>query len=230
MNTRKIIIVFLFIILLFLFGFLTDIFTFKMAFHIGMSLARMFIGYLIAVVIGIVFAMILGLSRLLRYAFKPILSFFISIPTITWVPLLLVITGITEKTIIIAIFLGAFFAVVYNTLDGFDNVDQSIIKAGQILGYSRFGLLYRIYLPASFNNIIVGLKLGIAYSWRALVGAEMLGAAQFGLGFLIFASRKFYDLNLMLISLAFIGILGYLLTRIIVLAIEQNTTVKWGIQ
>lgn len=230
MNTRKLIIVIAILVILFVLGYVTGTYTLKMALHIGLSLSRMFIGYILAVVLGIVFAMILGLSRFLRYAFKPILSFFISIPTITWVPLLLVITGLTEKTIIIAIFLGAFFAIVYNTLDGFDNVDQSIVKAGKIIGYSRLGLLYRVYFPASFNNIIVGLKLGIAYSWRALVGAEMLGAVQFGLGFLIFASRKFYNLNLMLISLAFIGILGYLLTRVIVMAIEQNTTVKWGIQ
>jgi NitT/TauT family transport system permease protein len=162
--------------------------------------------------------------------FKPILSFLISIPTITWVPLLLVVTGISEKTIIIAIFLGSFFAIIFNTLDGFDNIKPDLIKAGQILGYNKVEILFKIFIPASFNNIIVGLKLGIAYSWRALVGAEMLGAAQFGLGFLVFASRKFYNMQLLITSLLFIGLLGYLLNRVIITFIETNTTARWGIQ
>jgi ABC-type nitrate/sulfonate/bicarbonate transport system permease component len=198
--------------------------------HAGSSLARMLAGYTISVVISLAFAVFLGLSRYLRMAFKPVLSFFISIPTITWVPLLLVVTGISEQTIIIAIFLGSFFAITFNTLDGFDNVRRSQIRAGRILGYGRVKILTRIMIPASFNSILVGLKLGIAYSWRALVGAEMLGAAQVGLGYLVFASRKFYDLKLMLLALALIGALGFLLNRILVDAVERNTIVKWGIK
>lgn len=210
-------------------GLVLNIFDIKIFIHIGRSLFRMIIGYVLSVGIGLTIAVILGSSRYLRMMFKPVLSFFISIPTITWVPLLLVVTGISEKTIIIAIFLGSFFAIVFNTLDGFDNVQESLIKAGKIMGYNRFELLFYVYVPASFNNILVGLKLGIAYSWRALVGAEMLGAAAFGLGYLVFASRKFYDLQLLIASLLFIGLLGYLLNRVIITFIEEKTITKWGL-
>lgn len=198
--------------------------------HIIISLYRMIIGYALAVSIGLSFAVLLGFSKYFRMAFKALLSFFISIPTITWVPLLLIITGISEQTIIIAIFLGSFFTVVYNTLEGFDNVPKNIILLGKNLGYSRFGLLFKIYIPSSFNQILVGLKLGIAYSWRALVGAEMLGAALYGLGFLVFASRKFYDIKSMLVALLYIGLLGYFLNRLLILYIENRTVRRWGIE
>lgn len=207
-----------------------NIFSLKVFLHILISISRMCIGYCLAVVIGISFAIILGLNKYVRIAFKPLLSFFLSIPTITWVPVLLIITGISEKTIIIAIFLGSFFAIVYNTLDGFDNIDQNLLNVGKMLGYNRIEIFYKISLPAAFNHILVGMKLGIAYSWRALVGAEMLGAAQYGLGFLIFASRKFYNLNKMLISLLIIGLLGYILNRLLVKFIEQKTVVRWSMK
>ena len=228
-NKRLLVILFL-LAALFAYAVFRKVFTPRIFIHVLFSMYRMFVGYVTAVVVGTVFAVALGSSRYVRMAFKPLLSFLISIPTITWVPVLLIITGISEKTIIISIFLGSFFAIVYNILDGFDNVDPSLIKAGAMLGYNRMETLYRVSIPASFNSIIVGLKLGIAYSWRALVGAEMLGAAHYGLGFLIFSSRKFYNINKMLCSLAIIGLLGYVLNRLLIIFVQKKTVVKWGIQ
>lgn len=214
---------------IFIYSYLFEVFDYSIYKHIFISIFRMLIGYISAIFLGVLFAIILNMSKYLLYAFKPLISFFISIPTITWVPLLLVITGISEKTIIITIFLGSFFAILYNTLEGFENIDQELIKVGKSLGYSKFEILYKVSIPASFNSILVGLKLGIAYSWRALVGAEMLGAASLGIGYLIFASRKFYNLNKMFLSLLLIGLLGYILNRIIIELIEKKTINKWGL-
>lgn len=230
MENKRILFVAIFIVLFVVYSLTLDVFTWKILLHIIRSLARMLIGYFFAVLIGLLFAVSIGINRYVRMAFKPLLSFLIAIPTITWVPVLLIITGISEKTIIIAIFLGSFFAIVFNTLDGFDNIDQNFLRVGQMLGYNRFEVLTKISIPASFNFIIVGLKLGIAYSWRALVGAEMLGAAKYGLGFLIFSSRKFYNLNRMICSLALIGLLGYVLNRLLVQFLEHKTITRWGYQ
>ncbi|MCF7928122.1 MAG: ABC transporter permease subunit [Spirochaetales bacterium] len=197
--------------------------------HIGLSLYRMMTGYIISIIVGTTLAVILGMNIYIRTAVKPLLSFLMSIPTIAWVPLLLIIIGINEQSIIIAIFLGSFFAVVFNTLEGFDNVPQVYFRAASVMNYGRLHMLLRIAVPASFNGILVGWKLGIAYSWRALVGAEMLGAATGGLGYLAFASRKFYNLGMLLYTLAFIGLLGYLLNRFIIASIERKTVRKWGI-
>lgn len=223
---------FLIIMLLFA-GFVTyclvtDVFRITIFKHIALSLNRMMIGYLLAIVIGNGFAILLSTSKYLAMAFKPLIAFLMSIPTITWVPVLLIITGISDKTIIIAIFLGSFFTVVYNTLDGLENVEKNLIRVGKMLEYGRLRILFRVLLPASFNHMLVGMKMGISYSWRALVGAEMLGAAQVGLGYLLFTSRQFYNLNRAFSTLFIIGFLGYILSRIIILLIENNTINKWG--
>ena len=229
MINKRIILVSLLIVFIAIYSFLFDVFSLNIMLHIGVSLLRMTAGYLAAIILGVLGAMILTLHRYLTYAFKPLISFFISIPTITWVPLLLIITGISEKTIIITIFLGSYFAILYNTLEGFENIDHNLIKVGKMLGYNKFQQLLKISLPASFNYILVGMKLGIAYSWRALVGAEMLGAAYWGLGYLIFTSRKFYNLNKMVLTLLLIGLLGYILNRILITFIEKKTVSKWGL-
>jgi len=228
MRNKRLFIIGVFFVFIVFYSIFFRVFSYRIFIHVLYSLYRMLFGYTLAVFIGLIFAIVIGINRYVRMAFKPLLSFFISIPTIAWVPVLLIITGITEKTIIIAIFLGSFFAIVYNTLDGFDNIDTNIILAGRMIGYNRLKMLTHISIPASLNFIIVGLKLGIAYSWRALVGAEMLGATKYGLGFLIFSSRKFYNLNKMLCSLALIGLLGYVLNRLLVRFLEQKTISRWG--
>lgn len=196
--------------------------------HILRSLYRMMIGYLLSVIFGNLVAILLSTSKYLSYTFKPLISFMMSIPTITWVPVLLIITGISDKTIITAIFLGSFFTIVYNTLDGLENVDKNLKRVGKMMEYGSLGLLLKVSVPASLNHMLVGLKMGISYSWRALVGAEMLGATQVGLGYLIFTSRQFYNLNKAFCTLFIIGFLGYLLSRVIIITIEKNTISKWG--
>lgn len=202
----------------------------QLATHMLSSLARMGVGYALSIVVSGLFSILLGFSQTLRYAFRPLLGFLMAIPTITWVPLLLVLTGISETTMVLAIFLGSFFAMTFNTLEGFDSVPASLIRAGKIMGYGRAATVIKVIVPASFNTALVGLKMGIAYSWRALVGAEMLGATQQGLGYLVFASRMFYDIGLMLLALGLIGTLGFMFNRVLVSTIERNTIVKWGIQ
>jgi NitT/TauT family transport system permease protein len=229
MKSRRAYIISALVIITIAYSLVFEVFNGDIIKHILISLLRFLGGYLSAIILGILIAIILNMNKYLTYAFKPLISFLISIPTITWVPLLLIITGISEKTIILTIFLGSFFAVLYNALEGFENIDQNLLKVGKTLGYSNIGLLLKVSLPASFNNILVGLKLGIAYSWRALVGAEMLGATAWGLGYLIFASRKFYNLEKTLLILFLIGLLGYLMNLLLVKFIENNTITKWGL-
>ncbi|MGM0461542.1 MAG: ABC transporter permease [Fibrobacterota bacterium] len=197
--------------------------------HITASLFRLVTGYVLSAGLGILAAIILSLNTYVKLAFEPLISFMRSVPTITWVPLLLIITGISDTTVILAIFLGAFFTIVHTTLDGLENVDKNLLRAARIMGYSRFECVVRVTIPASFPYILVALKMGVAYSWRALVGAEMLGAAQQGLGFLLFTSRQFYNINRAFCTLVIIGMLGYSMNVLIVSLIQKNTVDKWGI-
>jgi NitT/TauT family transport system permease protein len=170
--------------------------------HLGSSLYRMVLGYLLAVGLGIMSGILLASSKILREIFSPILSMLISVPTIAWVPVLLVTMGLGDRTVITAIFLGGYFAITFNTMRGIEMIDKDLINASRIMGVSGMGLLRQVLIPASLVSIITGLRLGIGYSWRALVGGEMLSAlVQWGVGKMIYQARFWNDLAAMFVGL-----------------------------
>lgn len=197
--------------------------------HVQLSLTRMVIGYLLAVVFGLLVGALLGQSKILEEMFQPSLSFMMSIPTIAWVPFLLVTLGLGDRTILTAIFLGGFFAIAYNTMEGMRGVKDNLINVGRTMNLSLPKMFFKVYLPGSMVSIITGLRLGISYSWRALVGAEMLAAMiELGIGKMIIEARIWNDLTTMVLGLVMIGILGMLMDKVLIGMLEERTVKKWG--
>ncbi len=197
--------------------------------HLGASFYRLTVGYLLAVGLGIITGALLALNRMVRDMFEPVLSLLISVPTIAWVPVLLITMGLGDKTVITTIFLGGFFAITYNTMRGIEMVDKNQINAGRIMGVKDVKLFISVLLPASLVAIITGLRLGIGYSWRALVGGEMLSAmVEWGVGKMIYQARYWNDVTAMLVGLLVIGVVGLLLDRMLLKWLERKTVEKWG--
>ncbi len=196
--------------------------------HAYLSLHRMLLGYILGAVVGIGIGIAIGAKKILSDTFKPILSLLISVPTIAWVPILIVITGIGNTTIILAIFLGSFFPIVYNSIDGARSVEKTWLNAAEITGANKKKRFFHVMLPGSLKSIIPGLRLGIGYSWRALVGAEMLASRTGGLGRMIYGARSYGGVSEMLVGLAIIGILAYSFDSLLMKKLEESTIEKWG--
>jgi len=197
--------------------------------HLGASMYRLSIGYGLAVGGGLLAGTVIAMSRTLREMFSPILSLLISVPTIAWVPIFFVVMGLGDQTVVMAVFLGGFFAIAYNTIRGMEMVDQSLVRAAQIAGASRPRLLISVLLPGSLVSIITGLRLGIGYSWRALVGGEMLSAMiNWGIGKMIYQARFWNDVTVMFVGLMIIGFSGFLLDRLLLRWLERSTVERWG--
>lgn len=197
--------------------------------HLYKSIYRLLIGYTLGALLGIGLGILMGSNRFFHRAFSPITSLLISIPTIAWIPVLLITLGTGDATIIIAIFLGCFFPVAYNTVSGIRGVDKQLIWASRIMGANRMTTFLKVLLPGSLASIITGLRLAVGYSWRALVGAEMLAATAWGAGYMIYAARAFYDVKVMFAGLAIIAIGGLVMDRLIMDPIERRTVERWGI-
>lgn len=197
--------------------------------HLGRSLYRLGIGFALATVFGLLVGSVLAMSRVLREMFSPILSLLISVPTIAWVPVFLIVMGLGDRTVITAVFLGGFFAITYNTIRGIELVDRNRIRAARTMGASGPSLFFTVLLPGSAVSILTGLRLGIGYSWRALVGGEMLSAMiTWGIGKMIYQARFWNDVTAMFVGLTVIGITGVLLDRLIIKRIERITVERWG--
>lgn len=192
------------------------------------SLYRMVVGFVLGSVIGILLGVPLGASGGLHKALKPILDFFISVPTICWVPLLLISVGMGDATVIIAVFLGCVFPVTYSAMNGVRSTRKDLVWAARGMGASSSRVLFAVLLPAALPSVITGLRLAVGYSWRALVGAEMLAAASSGIGYMIYAARAFYDVNVMFAGLVLIALAGLGMDYLVMGTLERRTIQKWG--
>ncbi len=193
------------------------------------SMYRYIFGCSIALICGTSLGIMMGLNQVIYKTFKPLVSLFISLPTLAWVPLLLVFVGIGDTTIMIAIFLGAFFPLVYNTLNGIQSVNTDMVLAARTMGAGRYQIFMNVILPGSLVSILTGFRLAIGNSWRALVGAEMLAATNYGLGYMIYSARAFYDIESMFAGLVMIALLSFTLDTALIKMIENRTIRKWGL-
>ncbi len=198
--------------------------------HMLNSLGRLSVGYLLAAAAGIAAGTLLGLSRTAREAFSPTLSFLMAVPTIAWVPLLLVTAGLGSGTVIMAVFLGGVFEITMSTMAGMAALSPRQVNAARIMGVGGPRLYLEVILPGTLVYVLPALRLSVGYCWRALVGSEMLAAAVgWGLGKMIYDARFWNDAGIMLVGLASIGIIGALLDRAVLQRVEAGTLRRWGI-
>jgi ABC-type nitrate/sulfonate/bicarbonate transport system permease component len=102
------------------------------------------------------------------------------------------------------------------------------IRSAHAMGASERSIFAKVILPGALPYVLTGLRLGLASAWRILVAVEMLMSVTQGLGWLIFGSQQFLNTDVMLATIAVIGIVGMLLERQVFLRLEQATIVRWG--
>ena len=192
------------------------------------SIYRFAIGYGLGAILGIGVGILMGINKHFYRMASPILSLLISVPTIAWVPLFLITVGIGDETIILAIFLGCFFAIVYNTMNGIRSINKELIWASKIMGANKMTIFSKVLLPGASVSIITGLRLAVGYSWRALVGAEMLASISGGIGYLVYAARAFNAVHIMFTGLVIIALGGLIIDNLILGFLEKKTIEKWG--
>ncbi len=197
--------------------------------HVGSSLLRIGAGFGLAMVLGVSVGLLMGMNRYVGFLLRPIFSLLLPLPTLAWVPILLIIFGIGDLTVIIAIFLGGFFSIAYNTASGVRAIDRDLVRAARTMGASPLELFSKVLFPGSMVAVLAGLRLAIGYSWRALVGAEMLAAAGRGVGALIFSARQFSDVATMFAGLVLIMVAGFLMEKLIAEPLESRTVKRWGV-
>jgi len=195
--------------------------------HIAASLYRAIVAFGLSVLIAIPLGFLLGLLPRVYKWLSPILSLMLPLPAVAWTPILLVAFGQGDRTIITVCFLGAFFPVLYSTIQGVRSVSRQSIWVIQSMGGTRRHVLLNVLLPGSLPALISGLKLGMAHSWRTLVAAEMLAALSAGLGYMIFAARSYMDVSTMFVGIALLALIGMAIEYGIFGVLEQNTIRKW---
>ena len=196
--------------------------------YVSLSLRRIAIGAGLATIIGVPIGLLLGLTRYGAPMFEPFLRFFQAVSGIAWLPLAIVWFGFTDTTIQIVILYTALVPIIFNTMMGVRLIPNIYRESIQTMGGGRSRLVRDVYLPGALASIVVGLRLGIGYGWRALIAGEMLiGAA--GLGFMVFDARRFHLIDQILAGMIVIGILYLIIDRMILAPVETITIRRWGV-
>lgn len=203
---------------------------YAMPMHVLRSMIRLLAGIALAVVIGTVLGVLIGMTRWARLLFQPIISIMMPVPTLAWTPVLLLLTGIDDRTTIIVVFIAAVFEVIYTIVAGIEMMNVKLFWVARSMGASRTQIFFRVIIPAIFPYLITGMRLGTGYAWRALIAAEMLAASSFGLGFMIYDASEYMSTNVIYAGIILIAVLGYLLENVLIGRLEAATTEKWGVQ
>jgi len=194
--------------------------------HIGASLARVGIGFLLAVAVAVPLGLWMGWISGAYYTLNPLFQMLRPISPIAWIPVAILWFGVGNTSPIFLIFISSVFPMIVQTTVGVRTIDRRYLRAAANFGVSRATLFRKVVLPAVLPEIIVGMRIGIGVAWLVVVAAEMI-ALRSGLGYLIMDSRNAgnrYDL--VIASMIIIGVIGLLLDGVTRL-LEGMKTVKW---
>ncbi|MEA4846739.1 MAG: ABC transporter permease [Clostridiaceae bacterium] len=185
----------------------------ELAEHILISLRRVVTGFSIAFFLAFVLGILAGMSSKKAAYYDAIVEFLRHVPPLSLIPLLILWFGIGEKSKIIVIILASFFPMFLNIKKGIAFCDKKLLEVGDIFGFSDFKKFYKIMLPYALPDILVGMRIGFGYSWRAIIGAEMIAAAS-GLGYMILDAQQMSRSDKIIVGIFAIGLMGVLCDKL----------------
>jgi NitT/TauT family transport system permease protein/taurine transport system permease protein len=192
------------------------------------TMRRILVGAVTGVAIGIVMGFLMGLHEWVAELLTPPLRFFQSLSGIAWLPLFLIWFGFTDKAILVAVWYTLVFPVAFNTMLGVRTVPRLYREGIQTLGGTWWQIVFQVLLPGAIPYIVGGVRLGIAYGWRALIAAEIVVGSG-GLGYLIFKAETFHLTARIIAGMISIGVLWYVTDYFLLRPLEEATIKQWGL-
>ena len=208
-----------------LFGMIVDG---SMIEHAAFTLYRVMFGFCLAVVVGIPLGILMARFRQVENFFLPLISALMPIPSFSLVPLFMLWFGIGNTTTVLIVFYAATFPMVFNTWSGVRSVNPLWLRAAGAMGADEQKLFWKVIIPGASPFIITGMRQAFLRCWIAVVGAEMIAASDWGLGWVIFDAKEFLNADLMMASLVIIGTIGFAFERLVFGTLERMTVQRWG--
>lgn len=178
--------------------------------HMGISLLRVFVGFTIGSVLGVVVGLLIGWYRMAEAVIQPIFRLLRPIPPIAWIPISILWFGLGESGKVFLIILATFNNVTLNAWRGAKSVDRELIGAAKMLGANKRQIFFTIVVPSAMPEIFAGLQIGMTASWATILAAEMVRSSE-GLGWMIVAGMTNIDMEQILAGIVSIGCVGFAL-------------------
>ncbi|AMK76878.1 MULTISPECIES: ABC transporter permease [Methylomonas] len=182
--------------------------------HLTASLSRVFGGFVLAGLVGIVLGLCIGSYHLAADLLLPPLELLRPIPAVAWIPLAILMFPSTELSMTYITFTGALFPILLNTIHGVVGVDARLLASARSLGARQLAVFHEVILPGAAQNIFTGLSIGMGTAWFCLVTAEMI-AGQFGIGYYTWSAYTIQNYAGIVVGMLLIGGLGLLSSQLV---------------
>jgi NitT/TauT family transport system permease protein len=194
------------------------------------SLYRVTWSFLLAILVGVPFGLMLGWFTWAHEAYNPLIQLLRPISPIAWIPLSILWFGVSETTPMFLIFLASVFPITVSATAAVKNIQLVYVRAARNFRLSRLQLFRHVILPATLPQIITGLRIALGIAWLVVVAAEMVvvNPQAGGLGYLIIDARNAgsrYDL--VVAGMVLIGVIGLVLD-LLIRQLEKFEEVRWG--
>jgi NitT/TauT family transport system permease protein len=200
--------------------------------HVLYSTYRVAAGVAIAAVLGVGLGLLIGTSRQWADYLYPALELVRPIPPVAWVPVAILTLPVatlfgfsTNLAVLFVVFIGAFFPILVNTVEGVRNVDEEYRRAAESLGADRAQVFRHVILPATLPAILTGISLGIGLGWITVVAAEIV-AGNYGIGYVTYQAYRLLATDVIVVGMITIGALGYASSALVVWTANRLT--PWG--
>ncbi|TQJ39583.1 sulfonate transport system permease protein [Arthrobacter sp. SLBN-112] len=198
----------------------------ELGIHIAISTQRVLLGFLVGAALGLVLGAGVGLSKLADALLAPTIGALRAVPSLAWVPLLILWMKIGEDSKVTLIIIGAFFPVFTTVSLALRHVDRNLVEAARAFGLKGVRLLTTVQLPAVVPAVFSGLRLALAQAWLFLVAAELI-ASSMGLGFLLIDSQNNGRTDRLLLAIVMLAVIGKITDALLGLA-EKWAVKRWA--
>ncbi|PSL45139.1 NitT/TauT family transport system permease protein [Salsuginibacillus halophilus] len=193
------------------------------------SIYRIVVGFIIAVIVGTAIGIWLARSKIADETVGSLVIALQSIPSIVWLPLMLIIYGsVGTGPIITVVALAGAWVMISNMRMGIKSVDPLLLRASRTMGYQGSELVWKVMIPASIPTFLSATRLAWAFGWRALMAAELLGTG--GLGRTLMDARDFYNFELVISIMIIIATIGLIMEYFVFNKIERRVFHRYGLE
>jgi NitT/TauT family transport system permease protein len=179
----------------------------EIATHLGASLHRLVLGFVVGGGLGVVVGITVGFFSIAEAVGTPVIAATFPIPKIALLPLLILWLGIGEASKVAVIALGVFFPMAINTFTGVRQADPLLVRAAVAFGARRWSVVRKVLLPSALPMIFAGLRLGAGTALLLLVAAEMI-AVESGIGFLVLNAGNLMQTTKLMVGIVVLSLLG----------------------
>ena len=176
--------------------------------HVGISLQRVAEGFSAGAALGLLLGLAMGLSPRVEDHVRPLFIAVAQIPSLGWIPFLMLLVGIGEPLKIIVIAKAACVPVALNTFAGIRNIPAELVEVAHALRLTRWQQLRWLVLPATIPPVFTGIRYGLTHAWMALVAVELLASSE-GLGYLLVWGRQMFWFDTVVLAMVLIGVIGF---------------------